>query len=75
MSALLEFQCVLFGGIPAGATRKTLRWLHRQHLHRAAMRSQQPLEISPAAHLDQAARCRRAMSVLAARAAQLQFAK
>lgn len=61
MTALHQFAHALFGGIPTGATRKTLRWLHRAHISRARMRSPQPWEISPAAHLDEAARCRRAM--------------
>ncbi|MDI3261177.1 MAG: hypothetical protein QJR02_15940 [Sinobacteraceae bacterium] len=48
------YQALLFGGIPAGADRAALRWLHRQHLRHARFGF-------AAFHLSEAARCRRAM--------------
>lgn len=58
---MTAFHASLFGGIPRNADRATLRWLHREHLFRARVRSAHPAELTPAGHLNEAGRCRRAM--------------
>ncbi len=60
------WDCLISGGLPHGANRATLRWLWRQHIQRARMQAPQPLEITPAGHLVEAARCRHAMRRIAA---------
>ena len=54
------WDCLVSGGIPTHATAGDLAWLAREHERRSHY-TQQPLEIGPADHVSEVARCRRAM--------------
>ena len=58
------WDCLISGGIPTNATAAELQWLAREHERRSRYQ-QRDGEISPAAHLNEAARCRHAMRRIA----------